>query len=150
MAKPKKEQKIEPLPFAEALPELRETIKLRPQFIDEYLEADQKEKEYKNLKESLRPDVLSFLKEQSLDDIYWKQTGGKPKYNLEKMYEFFKGRLKPKRLDQCTIKTFDQTKLDELFLEGYYTKEELNGLYDIPDKVDAIEIKANRQKKKPI
>lgn len=144
MPKPKKD--IDTL--TETKVELVEVIKLRPQFIDEYLEADQKEKEWKKLKENLRPQVLEFLKGQSLDDIYWKTTGGKPKYDLPKMYQFFKDRLPPEAMEAATIKTFDQTKLDELFIEGYYTKEELNGLYSLPEKTDAIEIPENRKRKK--
>lgn len=144
MTKPKKEVQT----LTETKVELVEVVKLRPQFIDEYLEADQKEKEWKKLKENLRPQVLAFLKTQSLDDIYWKQTGGKPKYDIEKMYEFFLDRLPPSRMDECTIKTFDQTKLDELFLEGYYTVEELDGLYVTPEKTDAVEIPENRKRKK--
>ena len=144
MTKPKKD--VETL--TETKVELVEVVKLRPQFIDEYLEADQQEKHWKKLKESLRPDVLLFLKTQSLDDIYWKQTGGKPKYDLPRMYEFFKGRLPPEVMEEATVKTFNQDKLDELFVEGYYTKEELDGLYMIPEKTDAVEIPENRKRKK--
>lgn len=129
---------------------LKEEIKLRPAFIDEFLEADKQEKFWKAKKEELDTDLRTFLRENPLlDDIYLNKVNIKPKFDPVKLYAFFKKLLPQERLEAATIPFIDESQLDQLYAEGYFEFDKLpEDLYVIPKQQERLEIPINRIKKK--
>jgi hypothetical protein len=128
---------------------LKEEIKLRPAFVDEYLEADKNEKIWKKKKDEIKIELLPFLRENPLlEDIYIARPKGKPKYDPDKLYEWVVSQnLPPEVLEEITIKTIDTDKLSEIY------KRNLIGLppedcYEVKEDSERLEIPANRRRKK--
>jgi hypothetical protein len=125
-------------------------VKLRPAFLDDYIEARTQETFWKKKKEELQAEVKEYLKDNPIhEDIYYVKSSKKPTYDPVKLYEWLADLLEDEVLDPITttVKSVDPAHLDELLVAGYID-DVPKDCYAIKEGGERIEIPMNRKRKK--
>lgn len=95
-----------------------------PDEIKKYIEASKEEAKWKRVKEGLRPSILQQLKENNYEGIHWSKTKSF-KFYPDKLYEFVKSKVSPEVLESVTIRSIDESKLDDLYADHWFEVEDI-------------------------
>jgi len=104
-----------------------EILKMLPDELRQYIEAAKEEAKYKKIKDGLRPTILGLLKGGKYEEAYWSQVKNF-EFIPDKLYEFVASKVPPNVLETVTIRTIDESKLDDLYADKYFE------LDDIPEE----------------
>lgn len=95
-----------------------------PEELQEYIQAKAEENKWKKRVEELRPTVLSLLKANNYEGLYWSKAKSF-KFIPDKLYEFVASKVPPEVLEAVTIRTIDESKLDDLYADHYFELEDI-------------------------
>lgn len=114
----------------------------------EYLKAREKAAYWKKQEEAYRPAAMADLWENDYSDVFITKSSDRRKLIPSKFLEFLKDIVPPPILMSYTIEVLDTSRVDELFLKGYFDPLELPPwVYETKLGAERIEIPANRKRK---